>query len=112
MAANQVRHQIDCCTLVHRCPPSQVSGQHLRSLKRSNARRLGDDAYAHLAAWSYPQAYAEVVRISNFVSFEPDIVSVQLDGARLHLEPGQSVIAHGPDRDLTVAQLLPPASAH
>jgi hypothetical protein len=24
-----------------------------------------------------------------------------LDGARLRLEPGQSVIPHGPDRDLT-----------
>jgi len=67
---------------------------------------------AHLAAWCYPQAYAEVARISNFVSFEPDIVSVQLDGTQLRLEPGQSVIAHGPDRDLTAAQLLPLASAH
>jgi uncharacterized protein (DUF427 family) len=27
------------------------------------------------------------------------------------LEPGQSVISHGPDRDLTVAQALSPASA-
>jgi len=66
---------------------------------------------AHLGAWSYPQAYTEVARISNFVSFEPDIVSVQLDGTQLRLEPGQSVIAHGPDRDLTAAQLLTPASA-
>ena len=64
-----------------------------------------------LAAWSYPQAYAEVARISNFVSFEPDTVSVQLDGSQLRLEPGQSVIAPGPDRDLTVAQVLPPANA-
>src|SRR5215469_5934865 len=67
---------------------------------------------ARLGAWSYRDAYAQVGRISDLVSFEPDIVSVQLDGAKLHLEPGQSVIAHGPDRDLTVAQLLPPASAH
>jgi hypothetical protein len=36
------------------------------------------------------------------VSFEPDIVSVQLDGTQLRLEPGQSVIPHGPDRDLDV----------
>jgi uncharacterized protein (DUF427 family) len=67
---------------------------------------------AHLGAWSYPQAHAEVARIANFVSFEPDIVSVQLDGTQLRLEPGQSVIAHGPDRDLTVEQVLPSASAH
>jgi len=58
------------------------------------------------AAWSYRQAYAEVGRISDFVSFEPDIVPVQLDGAQIHLEPGQTVVSHGPDRDLTVAEAL------
>ena len=47
-------------------------------------------------------AYGEVGRISDLVSFEPDIVSVQLGGAQLHLEPGQTVIPHGPDRDLDV----------
>jgi uncharacterized protein (DUF427 family) len=60
---------------------------------------IGD---ARLAAWSYPEAYSEVRRISNFVSFEPDMVSVELEGAQLHLEPGQNVIPHGPDRDLDV----------
>jgi len=65
---------------------------------------IGD---AHLAVWSYPEAYPEVDRISNFLSFEPDIVSVQLDGKQLHLEPGQTVIPHGPDRELTVAEVLP-----
>lgn len=60
------------------------------------------------AAWSYREAYTEVSRISGFVSFEPDIVSVQLDGTELHIEPGQSVIPHGPDRDLTVDEALPP----
>jgi hypothetical protein len=44
------------------------------------------------------------------VSFEPDIVSVHLDGAQLHLEPGQAVIPHGPDRDLTVAEAARPAN--
>jgi hypothetical protein len=68
---------------------------------------IGD---AHLAAWSYPEACAEVGRISDLVSFEPDVVSVLLDGTQLRLEPGQSVISHGPDRDLTVAQALSPAS--
>ncbi|SOE86835.1 Uncharacterized conserved protein, DUF427 family [Burkholderia sp. YR290] len=65
---------------------------------------IGD---ARLAAWSYPDAYSEVGRISNLVSFEPDIVPVHLDGTELHLEPGQAVIAHGPDRGLTVAEVLP-----
>jgi uncharacterized protein (DUF427 family) len=67
---------------------------------------IGD---ARLAAWSYPDAYAEVGRISGLVSFEPDIVSVQLDATQLRLEPGQTVIPHGPDRDLTVAEALPPS---
>jgi uncharacterized protein (DUF427 family) len=62
---------------------------------------------AHLAVWSYPEAYPEVGRISNFLSFEPDIVSVQLGGKQLRLEPGQTVIPHGPDRELTVDEVLP-----
>lgn len=62
---------------------------------------------ADLAAWSYPDAYSEVSRISNFLSFEPEILSVHLDGTQLHLEPGQSVIPHGADRELTVAEVLP-----
>ena len=65
---------------------------------------IGD---ADLAVWSYPKAYPEVGRISNFFSFEPDIVSVQVDGKQLRLEPGQTVILHGPDRELTVAEVLP-----
>jgi uncharacterized protein (DUF427 family) len=65
---------------------------------------IGD---ARQAAWSYRHAYTEAGRISDFVSFEPDIVSVQLDGMQIHLEPGQTVIPHGPDRNLTVAEALP-----
>jgi uncharacterized protein (DUF427 family) len=64
---------------------------------------IGD---AHLAAWSYREAYPEVGRISDLVSFEPDMVSVQLDDTPLRLEPGQTVIPHGPDRELTVAEGL------
>jgi nucleotidyltransferase-like protein len=66
-----------------------------------------DIGEARLAAWSYREAYPEVGRISGLVSFEPDLVSVQLDGAQLRLEPGQTVIPHGPDRDLTRAEALP-----
>jgi uncharacterized protein (DUF427 family) len=62
---------------------------------------------AHLAVWSYPEAYPEVGRISNFLSFEPDLISVHLDGKQLHPEAGQSVIPHGPDRELTVAEVTP-----
>ena len=65
---------------------------------------IGD---AHLAVWSYRDAYTEVNRISDLVSFEPDIVSVQLDGKQLRLAQGQTVIPHGPDRQLTVAEISP-----
>ncbi len=68
---------------------------------------IGD---VRLAAWSYPDAYPGVGRITNLVSFEPDIISVHLDGTQLHLEPGQTVIPHGPDRDLTVDEVLRPGS--
>jgi uncharacterized protein (DUF427 family) len=60
---------------------------------------IGD---ARLGAWSYREAYAEVGRINDLVSFEPDIVPVHLDSVQLHLPQGQTVIPHGPDRDLDV----------
>lgn len=63
---------------------------------------------AKKAVWSYREAYTEVGRISDLVSFEPQILSVQLDAVQLRLEPGQSVVPHGPDRDLTIAEALPP----
>jgi uncharacterized protein (DUF427 family) len=64
---------------------------------------IGD---ARRAAWSYRDAYREVGRITDLVSFEPDIASVELDGTRLHLEPGQTVLPHGPDRNLSVDEAL------
>jgi uncharacterized protein (DUF427 family) len=57
------------------------------------------------AAWSYQDAFPEVRRISGMVSFEADLVSVDLDGTKLRLEPGQSVIPHGVDRHLDVDEL-------
>ncbi|WP_233886353.1 DUF427 domain-containing protein [Paraburkholderia flagellata] len=66
-----------------------------------------DIGAAKLAAWSYPEAYSEVARISGMLSFEPDRVEVMLDGKRLHAEPGQNVVAHGPDRGLTTDEVKP-----
>ena len=60
---------------------------------------------ARRAAWYYPQAWEEAKRITNMVSFEPDKVSVSLDGVQLKLEPGQNVIAHGADRNLTPEEM-------
>lgn len=62
---------------------------------------------AHLGAWFYPQAYEEVARVRDLVSFEPDVVTVHLDGVQLHREPGQEVLPHGPDRDLDAHRVAP-----
>ena len=66
-----------------------------------------DIAGARRGAWSYQDAWPEVRRISGLISFEPDQVAVDLDGVRLRLEPGQTVIPHGVDRDLTTGELAP-----
>lgn len=66
-----------------------------------------DIGNARQAAWSYREAYAEVARISDYVSFEPDIVPVLIDDVQIHLESGQTVISHGPDRNLTTDEALP-----
>jgi uncharacterized protein (DUF427 family) len=65
---------------------------------------IGD---ASRAAWSYQDAWTEVRRISGLLSFEPDKVEVRLDGVRLRLAPGQSVIPHGVDRELTPDEIAP-----
>jgi len=66
-----------------------------------------DIAGAHRAAWSYEEAWTEVRRITGLISFEPDQVAVSLDGTRLRLEPGQAVVPHGPDRDLSTDEVNP-----
>jgi uncharacterized protein (DUF427 family) len=66
-----------------------------------------DVADAPRAAWSYEDAWPEVGRVCDLVSFDPGQVEVCLDGCRLRLEPGQAVIPHGPDRDLTPDEVAP-----
>lgn len=58
------------------------------------------------AAWSYVDAWTEVARVRNLVSFEPDKIDVYLDGKHLQLEPGQTVIPHGVDRGLDTDEVL------
>jgi uncharacterized protein (DUF427 family) len=58
------------------------------------------------AAWSYPQAWPEVARVSNLVSFEPDEIDVYLDDRKLVAAPGQSVVPHGIDRGLDPDEML------
>ena len=63
---------------------------------------IGD---ARRAAWSYRDPYGEVDRISDLISFEPDKVTVVIDGILQHLAPGQHVISHGPDRNLDLDEV-------
>ena len=63
------------------------------------------------AAWSYIEAWPEVARVSNLLSFEPDKIDVYLDDRQLHLEPGQSVVPHGVDRGLDADEILQKSSA-
>jgi uncharacterized protein (DUF427 family) len=58
------------------------------------------------AAWAYPEAWPEVERIADYVSFEPDRIDVRIDGKQLTLEAGQTVIAHGIDRGLDPDEIL------
>ena len=63
------------------------------------------------AAWSYLNAWTEVGRVTNLVSFEPDKIDVYLDGKLLQLEPGQTVLPHGVDRGLDTDEVLGKGSA-
>jgi uncharacterized protein (DUF427 family) len=63
---------------------------------------IGD---AKRAAWSYCDAWPEVGQVRDLVSFEPDKVTVVLDGTVLELEPGQQVSPHGIDRGLAVDEV-------
>jgi uncharacterized protein (DUF427 family) len=56
------------------------------------------------AAWSYRAPFDDMAAIGDYVSFEPDRVDVTLDGERLEPEPGQTVVPHGIDRDLTIGE--------
>jgi len=58
------------------------------------------------AAWFYPKAWPEVVRVSNLVSFEPDELDVFLDDKKLVAAPGQTVVEHGIDRGLDPDEML------
>lgn len=57
------------------------------------------------AAWSYRAPLDEMAAIGDLVSFEPDRVEVTLDGERLDAAPGQTVVSHGIDRDLTIGEV-------
>jgi uncharacterized protein (DUF427 family) len=63
---------------------------------------IGD---AQHAAWSYRAPFDEMARIGDLVSFEPDKVTITLDGEKLEPVPGQTVVPHGADRNLSVDEV-------
>jgi uncharacterized protein (DUF427 family) len=63
-----------------------------------------DVGAARHAAWSYRAPFDELAAIGDLVSFEPDRVEVTLDGEKLELEPGQTVVSHGIDRNLSIGE--------
>jgi uncharacterized protein (DUF427 family) len=60
---------------------------------------------ARNAAWSYRAPFEEVGGIADLVSFYPEKVTITIDGERLEPVPGQTVISHGPDRNLSVDEI-------
>jgi uncharacterized protein (DUF427 family) len=44
-------------------------------------------------------------RITDLVSFEPEKVAITIDGEKLEQVPGQNVVAHGADRNLSVDEV-------
>src|SRR5438552_2753515 len=57
---------------------------------------------AAAAAWTYPDALPESSRISGYVSFDPALVDVSLDGQPLLPAAHQEIDSAGSDRDLDV----------
>jgi uncharacterized protein (DUF427 family) len=57
------------------------------------------------AAWSYRAPFEEVERIADLVSFYPEKVTITIDDEKLEAIPGQNVLAHGPDRNLSVDEI-------
>jgi hypothetical protein len=44
-------------------------------------------------------------RIRDLVSFYPEKLTITMDGEKLEDVPGQTVISHGPDRNLSVDEI-------
>ena len=60
---------------------------------------------ARNAAWSYRAPVGEVEPIAGFLSFYPEKLTIMIDGEKLEPVPGQSVLPHGPDRNLSVDEI-------
>jgi uncharacterized protein (DUF427 family) len=57
------------------------------------------------SAWSYRSPFDEVAHIADWVSFYPEKLTVTIDGEKLKAAPGQNVLPHGPDRNLSIDEI-------
>ena len=60
---------------------------------------------ARNAAWSYRAPVEEVEPIADLLSFYPEKLTIMIDGEKLEPVPGQNVLPHGPDRNLSVDEI-------
>jgi uncharacterized protein (DUF427 family) len=60
---------------------------------------------ARTAAWSYRAPFEEVEPIADLISFYPEKLTITIDGEKLEPAPGQNVLPHGPDRNLSVDEI-------
>jgi len=92
-------------------PRADVVGEALQPLKEQTfcpykgLASYYDVGDAQRAAWSYRAPFDTMARIADLVSFEPDKVQITIDGTTLEPVPGQTVIAHGADRNLSVDEV-------
>lgn len=92
-------------------PRTDIAGAALRAVEGQTfcpykgLATYYDIGEARNAAWSYRAPFEEVARIADLVSFYPTKVSVTIDGENLEEPPGQNVISHGPDRNLSVDEV-------
>jgi uncharacterized protein (DUF427 family) len=92
-------------------PRADVAAEALRAVEGQTFRPYkGLASYYDIgdirnAAWSYRAPFEEVARVADFVSFYPEKVTITIDGEKLEPAPGQNVISHGPDRNLSVDEI-------
>jgi hypothetical protein len=46
-----------------------------------------------------------VANIADLISFYPEKLTITIDGEKLEPAPGQSVLAHGPDHNLSADEI-------
>jgi uncharacterized protein (DUF427 family) len=84
---------------------SLTAGCPRRSVSFGDRRRVGTRALSQSIATARPLVLYESGFAPRWYVVRADIDESELTA--VDLEPGQTVIPHGPDRELTVAEALP-----